>query len=42
MSNINSEQHIYLDKWKYDMVNGGDPEMLFKNFNSNVYIQKSN
>lgn len=40
-SNLNSDQRIYLDKWKYGIVNGGGPEMLFKNINGNIYIRKS-
>lgn len=34
-------QKIYLDKWMYGKINGGGPEMLFKNFNGNIYIRKS-
>lgn len=34
-------QKIYLDKWMYGKVNGGGPELLFKNFNGNIYLRKS-
>jgi hypothetical protein len=34
-------QRIYLDKWLSGKINGGGPEMLFKNFNGNIYIRKS-
>lgn len=34
-------KRIYLDKWMYGKINGGGPEMLFKNFNGNIYIRKS-
>ena len=34
-------QRIYLDKWMYGKINGGGPELLFKNFNGNIYIRKS-
>jgi hypothetical protein len=34
-------QRIYLDKWMYGQINGGGPEMMFKNFNGNIYIRKS-
>lgn len=42
-NNVASErgQRIYLDKWMYGKINGGGPEMLFKNFNGNIYIRKS-
>ena len=39
--NLSSGQRIYLDKWMYGLINGGGPEMLFKNFNGNIYIRKS-
>jgi hypothetical protein len=32
---------VYLDKWMYGKINGGGPEMLFKNFNGNIYLRKS-
>ncbi|MGV3588252.1 MAG: DUF4097 family beta strand repeat-containing protein [Adhaeribacter sp.] len=32
---------IYLDKWLTGKINGGGPEILFKNFNGNIYIRKS-
>ena len=32
---------IYLDKWLSGKINGGGPEMMFKNFNGNIYIRKS-
>jgi hypothetical protein len=34
-------QKIYLDKWLSGKINGGGPELLFKNFNGNIYIRKS-
>jgi DUF4097 and DUF4098 domain-containing protein YvlB len=34
-------QKIYLDRWMSGKINGGGPEMLFKNFNGNIYIRKS-
>ena len=34
-------QRIYLDKWMHGKINGGGPELLFKNFNGNIYIRKS-
>jgi len=39
--NLSSGQRIYLDKWMYGLINGGGPEMLFKNFNGNIYIRKN-
>ncbi|PIQ22789.1 MAG: hypothetical protein COW65_01125 [Cytophagales bacterium CG18_big_fil_WC_8_21_14_2_50_42_9] len=39
--NLSSGQRIYLDKWMYGLINGGGPEMLFKNFNGNIYIRKT-
>lgn len=31
---------VHLDNWTYGKVNGGGPEVLFKNFNGNIYIRK--
>lgn len=31
---------VYLDNWTYGKINGGGPEVLFKNFNGNIYIRK--
>jgi len=31
---------IYVDKWLYGKLNGGGPDILFKNFNGNIYIRK--
>lgn len=32
---------VYVDKWLYGKINGGGPDILFKNYNGNIYIRKS-
>jgi hypothetical protein len=32
---------VYVDKWLNGKINGGGPDILFKNFNGNIYIRKS-
>lgn len=34
-------RRIMTDKWLYGKINGGGPELLFKNFNGNIYIRKN-
>jgi DUF4097 and DUF4098 domain-containing protein YvlB len=38
--NEGQSNKIYLDKWMYGKINGGGPEMMFKNFNGNIYLRK--
>lgn len=32
---------VSIDEWVYGKINGGGPEMLFKNMHGNIYIRKS-
>jgi hypothetical protein len=32
---------VSIDEWIYGKINGGGPEMLFKNMNGNIYIRKA-
>jgi hypothetical protein len=32
---------VSIDNWIYGKINGGGPEMLFKNMNGNIYIRKA-
>ena len=40
-SDSGSGPRIYAEKWLYGKINGGGPDILFKNFNGNIYIRKS-
>ncbi|MDO1447129.1 DUF4097 family beta strand repeat-containing protein [Rhodocytophaga aerolata] len=33
---------VSIDEWVYGKINGGGPEMLFKNMHGNIYIRKTN
>jgi DUF4097 and DUF4098 domain-containing protein YvlB len=32
---------VSIDEWVYGKINGGGPEMLFKNMHGNIYIRKN-
>jgi len=39
--NDNGVYKVSIDNWIYGKINGGGPEMLFKNMNGNIYIRKA-
>jgi hypothetical protein len=41
VTKTSSGSRVYLDNWTYGKINGGGPEVLFKNFNGNIYIRKA-
>jgi DUF4097 and DUF4098 domain-containing protein YvlB len=32
---------VSIDEWVYGKINGGGPEMLFKNMHGNIYVRRS-
>jgi hypothetical protein len=39
--NASGVYKVSIDNWIYGKINGGGPEMLFKNMNGNIYIRKA-
>jgi DUF4097 and DUF4098 domain-containing protein YvlB len=39
--NASGVYRVSIDDWVYGKINGGGPEMLFKNMNGNIYIRKA-